>query len=45
VGMDSDYSKIEKIRKEIIPKFPNAFIIAFVGDKKIPVREALKLIK
>jgi N-acetylmuramoyl-L-alanine amidase len=45
VGMDSDYSKIVKIRKEIIRKFPNAFIIAFVGDKKIPVREALKLIK
>jgi len=45
VGLDSDYSKIVKIRKEIIRKFPNAFIIAFVGDKKIPVREALKLIK
>ena len=45
VGMDSDYSKIVKIRKEIIRKFPNAFIIAFVGDKRVPVREALKLIK
>jgi N-acetylmuramoyl-L-alanine amidase len=45
VGVDSDYSKIEKIRKEIIHKFPNAFIIAFIGDKKITVKEAKKLIK
>ena len=45
VGVDSDYSKIEKIRKEVLRKFPNAFIIAFVGDKKIPVNEAKKLIK
>jgi len=45
VGNDSDYSKIVKVRKEIISKFPNAFIIAFVGDKKITAREALKLNK
>jgi N-acetylmuramoyl-L-alanine amidase len=45
VGIDSDYSKIEKIRKDVIRKFPNAFIIAFIGDKKIPVKEAKKLSK
>jgi len=45
VGNDTDYKKIEKIRKEVASKFPKAFIIAFVGDKKITVREALKLIK
>jgi len=45
VGEESDYSKIEKIRKEIVHKFPNAYIIAFVGDKKISAHEALKLIR
>jgi len=45
VGNETDYSKIEKIRKEVAAKFPQAFIIAFVGDKKIPALEALKLKK
>ena len=45
VGVETDYSKIQKIRKEIVHKFPNAFIIAFVGAKKISVNEALKLNK
>jgi len=45
VGNETDYSKIEKIRKEVVAKFPQAFIIAFVGDKKISAHEALKLKK
>jgi len=45
IGSDSDYSKIEKLRKEMLSKFPEAFIIAFIGDKKIAPKEALKLIK
>jgi N-acetylmuramoyl-L-alanine amidase len=45
LGADSDYTKIEKIRKEIKHKFPKSFIIAFIGDKKISAREALRLTK
>ena len=45
VGNETDYVRIEKVRKEIVSKFPKAFIIAFQGDKKISAREALKLIK
>jgi N-acetylmuramoyl-L-alanine amidase len=45
VGSETDYSKIEKIRKEVSTKFPEAFIIAFVGDNKISAKEAQKLIK
>lgn len=45
IGTETDYSKIEKIRANVLLKFPEAFIIAFVGDKKISAREALKLIK
>jgi len=45
VGNETDYARIEKVRKEIVSKFPKAFIIAFQGDKKISAREALKFIK
>lgn len=45
VGAETEYSKIEKIRREILSKFPEAFIIAFVGGKKISAQAALKLIK
>lgn len=45
VGSETDYSKIEKLKGEILSKFPAAFIIAFQGDKKLSAKEALKLIK
>jgi N-acetylmuramoyl-L-alanine amidase len=45
IGAETDYDKILEIRKEIIKKFPEAFIIAFVGEKKMSAKEALKLIK
>ncbi len=45
VGTETDYSKINNMRREIAAKFPDAFVIAFVGEQKIPVAEALKLIK
>jgi N-acetylmuramoyl-L-alanine amidase len=45
VGAETDYQKIETIRKNAAAKFPEAFIIAFIGDKKISAKEALKQIK
>jgi len=45
VGADTDFARVEKIRKEVAHKFPKAFIIAFVGDKKISAREAQRLTK
>jgi N-acetylmuramoyl-L-alanine amidase len=45
VGAETDYSQIEKIRAEIHTKFPEAFIIAFVGNKKMSAKDALKLVK
>lgn len=44
VGAETDYKKIEQIRKDVLSKFPQAFIIAFVGDKKMSAKEALELI-
>ena len=45
LGAETDYSKIVIVRKQVVSKFPGAFIIAFVGDKKMTVNEALKLNK
>ena len=45
VGAETDYQRIENLRKKIAVKFPEAFIIAFLGDKKISAKEALKLTK
>jgi N-acetylmuramoyl-L-alanine amidase len=44
VGAETDYNKIEKIRAEVLSKFPQAFIIAFVDNKKMTAKDALKLV-
>jgi N-acetylmuramoyl-L-alanine amidase len=45
LGSETEYEKIEKIRKSILKKFPDAFIIAFQGERKLTAREVLKLTK
>ena len=45
LGSETDYFKIEKIRKDILSKFPEAFIIAFIDEEKLSAKETLKLIK
>lgn len=42
-GKTSDYKEAVKIKEEIKNKFPDAFIVAFQNDKKIPLGEALKI--
>jgi len=42
VGEETDFNKIEKTRKNLHSKFPHAFVIAFIGDNKVSVNEALK---
>lgn len=41
-GESTSFDEIEKIRKEIADKFPDAYIIAFKGNQKITVGEAIK---
>jgi len=41
-GAETEYPKITKLKNNISAKFPDAFVIAFVGEKKITVAEALK---
>ncbi len=45
VGNEPTYDAIQTILVETKKKFPDAFIIAFAGDKKIPVSDARKMIK
>lgn len=45
VGAEFDYNKILNLRNEIKTKFPEAFIIAFKGNSKISVKDALKTSK
>ncbi|MBP1675526.1 MAG: N-acetylmuramoyl-L-alanine amidase [Bacteroidetes bacterium] len=45
VGAESDYQKIKKIRKDLQTKFPGAFIIGFVGERKLTNTEIQKFIK
>lgn len=45
VGASTNYNEIYRLRKEIITKFPEAFIIAFKGDKRMDVQVAIKEFK
>ena len=45
LGAETDYAKIEKVRRSILSKFPDAFIIAFQGDRKLAAKEISKLTK
>ena len=42
VGSSSDYHEIYKLRKTLVAKFPEAFIIAFKDAKKCDVNQAIK---
>ena len=42
-GEDADYQTILDIQKELKTKFKDCFIVAFLGNKQIPVKEALQM--
>ena len=42
VGYETDYNKVNQLKNEVRKKFPDAFVVAFAGDKKITISEALK---
>lgn len=44
-GESTDYNKVLRKRREIANKFKDAFIIAFKGDRKVNVNEAIKEFK
>jgi len=44
-GSSSNYNEIYRLRKQILDKFPGAFIIAFKNDVKMDVNAAIKEFK
>ncbi|MBP3510770.1 MAG: N-acetylmuramoyl-L-alanine amidase [Prevotella sp.] len=44
-GSSADYNEIYRLRKEILDRFPEAFIIAFKGGAKVNVVEAIREFK
>ena len=45
VGSSENYNQIYRLRKEILDKFPGAFIIAFKNGSKMDVNEAIREFK
>jgi len=43
IGFETDYEKIVQLKKDNIVKFPDAFVVAFLGNKKLSSKEALKI--
>ena len=44
-GASSDYNEIYKLRKQLLERFPDAFIVAFVAGQKCNVNEAIRTFK
>lgn len=44
-GASADYNEIYRLRRSIVQKFPQAFIIAFKGGVKVNVNEAIREFK
>lgn len=42
-GSSADYNEIRRLRKEIIDRFPDAFIIAFKNGQRMDVNEAIRM--
>lgn len=45
IGSSADYNEIYRLRKSVLDKFPNAFIIAFKNGEKMDVNQAIREFK
>lgn len=45
LGASTDYNEIARLRRSVLDKFPEAFIIAFQDGVKIDVNEAIRLFR
>ena len=43
-GSETDYQAILALRKQVSAKFSDCFVVAFLGDKQILVKDAVKMI-
>ena len=42
VGASANYNEIYRLRKQVLDKFPEAFIIAFRNGQRMDVQEAVR---
>ena len=45
VGSSTDYNEISKLRKELLEKFPQAFVVAFKNGKRYDLQQAIREFK
>lgn len=45
IGASTDYNEIYRLRKQVLDKFPEAFIIAFKNGERMNVQEAIREFK
>lgn len=44
-GASANYNEIYKLRKQLLERFPDAFIVAFVAGQKCNINEAIRMFK
>ena len=44
-GESEDYNAVVKMRKEIVGKFKEAFIVAFIDGKRVDTQKAISIFK
>ena len=44
-GASANYNDIYKLRKQLLERFPDAFIVAFVAGQKCNINEAIRTFK
>jgi N-acetylmuramoyl-L-alanine amidase len=42
VGASTDYNEISQLRKTLLDRFPQAFIVAFKNGKRCDLQEAIR---
>jgi N-acetylmuramoyl-L-alanine amidase len=45
IGASPDYNQIAQLRKSLLAKFPEAFVIAFRNGEKMNVQEAVRIFR
>ncbi|MBR4390413.1 MAG: N-acetylmuramoyl-L-alanine amidase [Prevotella sp.] len=45
VGASTDYNEMARLRRSLLDKFPEAFVVAFLNGEKIDVNEAIRLFR
>ena len=45
VGSSTDYNEMYRLRKDLVKRFPQAFVIAFRDDQRMDINEAIREFK